>query len=88
MLGKRTTLWKGLFNSMVAANLSKVSDMQLRRRESCAKFSAIYFAKNFNPAIDAMSVVRKNNRQKSAGSRKKIIPAITVPAAPMPVHTA
>src|SRR5688572_30407762 len=35
-----------------------------------------------------MSVVMKNNLQKSAGSLKKIIPIRTVPTAPIPVHTA
>jgi len=30
----------------------------------------------------------KNNRQKSAGSLKKIMPTIKVPTEPMPVHTA
>jgi len=38
--------------------------------------------------MDAIKVVKKTNRQKSAGSLKKIIPTITVPTAPMPVHTA
>lgn len=37
--------------------------------------------------IDAMSVVRKNNRQKVAGSRKMKIPTTTAPTAPMPVQT-
>jgi len=51
-------------------------------------FRAFYFVNNFNPATEAMSVKRKNIRQKSVGSLKKIIPTITVPAAPIPVHTA
>ncbi len=29
----------------------------------------------------------KNNRQNVAGSLKKIIPTMTVPTAPIPVHT-
>ncbi len=43
---------------------------------------------NFNPIIDPIKVVRKNIRHKFTGSLKKIIPIITVPTAPIPVHTA
>lgn len=42
----------------------------------------------FNPTIEAINVVIKKRRQKSAGSLKKMIPTSTVPTAPMPVHTA
>ena len=34
------------------------------------------------------SIPIKNNRQKSVGSLKKIMPTITVPTLPIPVHTA
>lgn len=37
--------------------------------------------------IDAMRVVRKNSRQKVAGSLKMKMPITTAPTAPMPVHT-
>jgi hypothetical protein len=38
--------------------------------------------------MEAMSVKRKKILRKVAGSLKTRIPASTVPAAPMPVHTA
>ena len=38
--------------------------------------------------IEPINVVRKNIRQKSAGSLKTKIPTSTVPIAPTPVHTA
>ncbi len=37
--------------------------------------------------IDAINVVTKNSRPKVAGSWKKTMPTITVPTAPIPVHT-
>ena len=37
--------------------------------------------------IDPMRVVRKNNLQKEAGSRKTNMPTTTAPTAPMPVQT-
>ena len=37
--------------------------------------------------IETISVVRKNNLQNVAGSRKINIPTSTAPTAPMPVHT-
>ncbi|GEM_PF-5800086 len=37
--------------------------------------------------IEQMSVVMKNRRQNVAGSWKNTMPTITVPTAPMPVHT-
>lgn len=45
-------------------------------------------AKNLSPIIEAIKVPIKNNRQKVAGSLKYKIPIITVPTAPIPVHTA
>jgi hypothetical protein len=42
----------------------------------------------FNPIIDPIKVKRKNTRQRVAGSLKNRIPAIAVPAAPIPVQTA
>ena len=42
----------------------------------------------FRPTIDPISVIRKNILQKLAGSLKKKIPTIAVPAAPIPVQTA
>lgn len=41
----------------------------------------------FNPTIDIINVVMKNNRQNVAGSLKKNIPTKTAPTAPIPVHT-
>ena len=38
--------------------------------------------------MDAISVERKNMRQKVAGSRKYRIPITVTPMAPIPVHTA
>lgn len=41
----------------------------------------------FNPTIEIIKVVMKNNRQNVAGSLKKKIPTRTAPTAPIPVHT-
>ena len=41
----------------------------------------------FNPIMETIKVVIKNNRPKVAGSWKKRIPTNTVPTAPIPVHT-
>lgn len=43
---------------------------------------------NFSPTMEQIRVLRKNNRQKLAGSLKNNIPIITVPTAPSPVQTA
>jgi hypothetical protein len=43
---------------------------------------------NFKPTIEIISVVRKNNLQKVAGSLNTSIPTTTIPNAPIPVHTA
>ena len=43
---------------------------------------------NFNPTIEAINVVIKNNLQNVAGSLKTKIPTKTVPTAPIPVQTA
>ena len=42
---------------------------------------------SFNPIIDPIRVVKKNNLQKVAGSRNMKIPTSTAPTAPIPVHT-
>lgn len=41
-----------------------------------------------SPTIESINVVRKNIRQKVTGSRNINIPRRTVPAAPIPAHTA
>lgn len=50
--------------------------------------SEFHYDTVFNPTIDKMRVVRKNNRQKDVGSLKQKMPTSTAPTAPMPVHTA
>ena len=47
----------------------------------------VYHDNVFNPIIDPMRVVKKNNLQKVAGSRDMRIPTSTAPTAPIPVHT-
>lgn len=42
---------------------------------------------NLRPTIDNIKVVMKNNRQNVAGSLKNRMPTMTVPTAPIPVHT-
>ncbi len=50
-------------------------------------FCTPYQDKAFNPIIETMSVVKKNNLQKVAGSLNMNIPISTAPTAPIPVHT-
>ena len=45
------------------------------------------YANIFNPIIEMMRVVMKNNLQKVAGSWNMNIPTITAPTAPIPVQT-
>ena len=42
---------------------------------------------SFSPMIEAMSVVMKKSLRNVAGSWKNTIPRMTVPTAPIPVHT-
>ena len=42
----------------------------------------------FRPTMPATTVAMKNKRSADAGSENSTIPAMTVPAAPMPVQTA
>ena len=72
----------------------------LRKYEN--NFQMMYFFFNFlifncryqfpdmllSPVIERIRVIKKNIRQKVTGSRKKNIPSIDVPTAPIPVHTA
>lgn len=52
-----------------------------------SKYELYQLETTFNPITEAISVVIKNRRQKSAGSLKRKIPTSTVPTAPMPVQT-
>src|SRR5690242_21802408 len=46
------------------------------------------FETNLSPRIEPIKRKMKNIRQKSDGSLKRIMPTMTVPTAPIPVHTA
>lgn len=48
---------------------------------------APYYPTILSPTIEIINVEMKNMRQNVAGSLKNNIPTITVPTAPMPVHT-
>ena len=61
--------------------------MKIPEAKALGIFTLLHYDKAFNPIIEPIRVVRKNKRQKDAGSRKMKMPMITAPAAPMPVHT-
>ena len=81
-----------------AGDIVTDKDRQLAKKNRCAdgmkeqnhasSNTSYYWVTNFNPMMDAMSVVRKKSLQKSAGSLNTKMPTKTVPTAPMPVHTA
>ena len=47
----------------------------------------MFYPTTLSPTIERINVLRKNTRQKVAGSRKTKMPNNTAPTAPMPVQT-